>query len=79
MIQCMCRGYYKPHTINKIMKFFGVNDLTLENLRIYQCDKCGKEIFPEKTIEKINKIQKDFFEKKQGQLRELNQLDPIFL
>ncbi|MCP4023677.1 MAG: YgiT-type zinc finger protein, partial [Desulfobacteraceae bacterium] len=60
-IACKGKGKFKPIDINKTFNIFGIDQVELTNLRIYKCDRCGKEIMPERTIERIKKFQSEFY------------------
>lgn len=61
MLQCMCRGEFKPIIVNKIITVLGIQQVTVRDLKVYRCDGCGKEIFPKETISKLKDIQQKYY------------------
>lgn len=68
MLQCMCRGEYKPNIVNKMVSIMGIEKVELKNLKVYICNGCGKEIYPEETILKFRQAQQEYYSSAPSQL-----------
>ena len=74
MIQCMfCGGEYKQNIINKKIQVLGLLNLEFDNLEIYICDRCGREIYPPETIKIITTAQNEYF------TRGSHAAEPVFI
>lgn len=60
VIQCMCMGIYQPTKMNKTVEVLGLIKIELEDLSVYVCDRCHREIFPEKTMQLIQQAQQEY-------------------
>lgn len=56
-IQCMCRGYYEEKNETVMVSDLRGGAIELPHLRLYRCNQCNAEIYPEKTIEIIQNCQ----------------------
>jgi len=68
----MCKGEYLPQRTNRTISILGIGSLELKDLKVYVCNRCGKEIFPEETISKVKQAQYEYASSPK------NQLNPIF-